>query len=121
MFEQDEQQLHGSLLRLYVFSFLCFNTTLLNKSLPMLKLPCSVQDARELTVIRPNIYKQEDCILQDSSREKVSRKCNFRKLPNHLQPQHRRTCDTLLMKKVKLPYLYFGLTSYIVTMNHNKK
>lgn len=90
----------------------------LNKSLPeslVLKLPCSVQDARELIgsnrcslqnfVCCPSchsIYKQEDCILEDSSGEKVSKKCSYRKFPNHPQPQHRRTCDTPLMKKVKL-------------------
>ena len=86
----------------------------------VLKLPCSVQDARKLIGSNHSslqkfaccpschsIYKQEDCILEDSSGEKVSRKCNFRKFPNdpqhHPQPQHRCTCDTLMMKKVKLP------------------
>ena len=34
--------------------------------------------------------------------ERVSKKWSYRKFPNHPQPQHHHSCNTLLMKKVKL-------------------
>ena len=149
--EQEEryhlQEAHGSLLRLYIFFLLMFQSLFqlsdmvkflsmffltLNKTFKSLpeslvsKLPCSVQDAREFGSNRNtlqqfvccpschSIYKQEDCILEDSSGEKISKKCSYRKFPNHPQPQHRHTCDTLLMKRVKLSSGRFLLTPRII-------
>ena len=53
-----------------------------------------------------------------------SKRCSFRKFPNHPQIQHRKTCDELLMKTVKCaggktilyPKMIFTYRSVIVSL-----
>ena len=48
-------------------------------------------------------YNWNDCILTLSNGDVESKRCHFIQFPNHPQTHHRKPCDTILMKKVKLP------------------
>lgn len=47
------------------------------------------------------LYKLEDCIVKLCDGQLDSKKCSFVHFPAHTQVQHRKPCDTRLMKKVK--------------------
>ena len=47
------------------------------------------------------LYKSSDCIMREGSKEE-SKLCSYVQFPNHPQPSQRVSCNTMLMKKVKL-------------------
>ena len=58
----------------------------------------------ERLVCCPNcrsIYHRQECIIKLPDGSLESKRCSFVRFPNHLQVHHRKSCDTVLMKKVK--------------------
>ena len=48
-----------------------------------------------------SIYSWDQCILKLPTGRVESKRCSFVRFPNHPQVQHRKPCDTVLMKEVK--------------------
>ena len=48
-----------------------------------------------------SLYHIRECVLRGTSGKLQSNKCSFIRFPSHPQPQHRKPCDTQLMKEVK--------------------
>ena len=48
-----------------------------------------------------SIYLREQCIVKLPNGQTESKRFSFVHFPNHPQAQHRKPCDTVLMKKVK--------------------
>lgn len=77
-------------------------------------LPTSIYTARKVSgnerdkferfVVCPechSLYKLNECIVKTSSGQTESKTCTFVQFPSHPQPQHRKPCGTLLLKKIK--------------------